>query len=83
MRALIAAAIVDWGALAKVIVVSLVAGVGLTAIFSIAVAGAVSFADFRRERRLVVAGTFAVVALVAAVACLAAIAYGIGLMIAE
>lgn len=80
---LVAAAIVDWGALGKVIVVSLVAGVGLTAVFSIAVAGAVSFADFRRERRPVAAGAFAIVALVASVACLAAIAYGIALMIAN
>lgn len=75
------AAIVDWGALLKVVVVSLVGGVGLTAVFSIAVAGAISFVDFRRDGRPVEAGAFAAVALVAIAACVAAVAYGIARMV--
>lgn len=81
MASLVAAAIVDWGALLKVVVVSLIGGVGLTAAFSVAVAGAVAFADFRREGRTLEAGAFALVALTAFLACLAAIAYGLALMI--
>lgn len=81
MTPLVAAEIVDWGALLKVIVVSLVGGVGLTAVFSLAVAGAIAFVDFRREGRPLEAVAFAVVAMAAVVACLAAIAYGLTLMI--
>ena len=75
------AAVVDWGALLDVVLVSLLGGVGLTALFSIAVAGAISFVDFRREGRPVEAGAFVVVASVAIVACVAALLYGIGVMI--
>lgn len=75
------AAIVDWGALLEVVVVSLVGGVGLTALFSFAVAGAISFVDFRREGRPVEAGAFAALALVAIAACLVGVVYGIGVMV--
>jgi hypothetical protein len=77
----VAAAIVDWEALLKVVVVSLVGGVGLTAVFSIAVAGAVSFVDFHRDGRLLQAGAFALMALVAIATCLAAVGYGIATMV--
>ena len=83
MTPMLAAQIVDWGALLKVVVVSLIAGVGLTAIFSIAVAGAVSFVDFRREGRSLGAALFAAVALVSAAASVAGVAYGIGVMISR
>ncbi len=75
------AAIVDWGALLDVVLVSLVGGVGLTALFSIAVASAISFVDFRREGRPVEAGAFVAVALIAVVGCVAALVYGIGVMV--
>jgi hypothetical protein len=81
MSPALATAIVDWDALLEVVVISLVVGVGLTAVFSIAVAGAISFVDFRRDGRLVQAGLFAVVAVVAVAACLAAIGYGIVIMV--
>ena len=75
------AAVVDWGALLEVVVVSLVGGVGLTALFSLAVSSAISFVDFRREGRTVEAGAFAAVALVAVVACAAAVVFGIVVMV--
>ncbi len=77
------AAIVDWQALFEVVVVSLLAGVGLVAVFSIAVAGAVRFADFRRDGRPLEAGAFALVALVALAVCLVAIAAGIVVMVSD
>lgn len=79
----LATAIVDWDALLEIVVVSLVGGVGLTAVFSIAVAGAISFVDFRRDGRPVEAGVFALVALVAVAACLAAVGYGIATMVSR
>jgi hypothetical protein len=75
------AAVVDWDALLEVVLVSLAGGVGLTALFSIAVAGAVSSVDLRRDGRPVEAGALAAVALAAIVTCMIALVYGIGLML--
>ena len=83
MGSILAAAIVDWAALGKVVLVSLVGGVGLTAVFSVAVAGAVSFVDFRRDGRHLQAGVFALIAVVALGACLAAIVYGIAQVVSR
>lgn len=44
-------AIVDWGALGKVIAYSAVAGVGVALFFSFAVLGATRFAEMRRDTR--------------------------------
>ena len=52
MRVL-ASQIVDWGTLGKVALASLVAGVGVTLIFSLAIVGAARFADMRRDGRVV------------------------------
>ena len=83
MTAPLAAEIVDWGSLLEVIVVSLAAGVGLTAVFSLAVLGAVRSVDSARDRRPLVAGAFVALALAALGVCLAAVAYGIGIMISK
>jgi hypothetical protein len=80
---LVAAEIVEWDALIEVILVSLGGGVGLIAAFSIAVAGAVRFVDFRRDGRPVEAGAFAALALIAMAVCIAAIVYGIWVMAAK
>jgi hypothetical protein len=78
-----AAEIIEWDALLEVTLVSLLGGVGVIAVFSIAVAGAVAFVDFRRDGRPVEAGAFAAVALIATVACIAAVVYGIWVMAAK
>jgi NhaP-type Na+/H+ or K+/H+ antiporter len=80
---LVAAEIVEWDALIEVILVSLSGGVGLIAAFSIAVAWAVRFVDFRRDGRPVEAGAFAALALIAMAVCIAAIVYGIWVMAAK
>ena len=79
----LAAGIVDWGSLLEVIAVSLVGGVGVTAVFSLAVLGAVRSVDSAREGRPVAAGAFAAVAFAALAGCLAAIVYGIAIMVSK
>jgi hypothetical protein len=79
----VAAEIVDWGSLLEIVVVSLVAGVGLTAVFSIAVLGAVRSVDSARDGRRITAGAFGAITLVALAACLAAIVYGVAIMVAK
>jgi hypothetical protein len=57
--------------------VSLLAAVGVTAAFSLAILGATRFSDLRRDGRAVEAALFGVVTALALAACLGAIVYGI------
>jgi hypothetical protein len=75
-----AASIIDWGALGKVVLYSLVAGLGVPAVYSIAVLGAARSTDAQRGRRGGQATAYALVALLCGLACLAAIAYGVYLL---
>jgi hypothetical protein len=80
MRAL-ASTIVDWGALGKVVLYSLVAGVCVPAVYALAVLGAARSTDpHRRDRGGLVATLYALLAVIGGLACLGAIAYGIYLM---
>ena len=45
------ATIVEWADLGKVVAASLIAGVGVTLVFSLAIHGAVRFVDSRRDGR--------------------------------
>jgi hypothetical protein len=62
-------ALVDWGALGKVVWVSLVAGVGVTAVFSFAVLGAARASDSRRARRPRVAVAYTAFSLLCLALC--------------
>lgn len=75
-----AASIVDWGALGKVVLYSVVAGVGVPAVYGLAVLGAARSTDAQRARRSGVATAYALLALLGGAACLVAIAYGIVVM---
>jgi hypothetical protein len=77
---MIAASVIDWDALGKVVLYSLVAGLGVPAVYSIAVLGAARSTDAQREKRGGQATAYALVALVCGIACLAAIAYGVYLL---
>jgi hypothetical protein len=77
---LVLATVVDWGALGKVVLYSAIAGVGVPAIYGLAVLGAARSTDLQRERRGGPATAYALLALLGGLACLAAIAYGIVLM---
>lgn len=76
----VAATIIDWGAIGKVVLASLVAGVGIPAVFALGVLGVTRSTDHRRERRGGVTMAYASLALVAAAIVAAAIVYGIVLM---
>jgi hypothetical protein len=75
--------IVDWATLGKVIAAALVASIGATAAFSFAVLGAARFAEMRRNGRSAEASAFALLGILGAAVCLAAIAGGIIAMTAK
>ena len=62
-----AASIIDWNALGKVVLYSLVAGIGVPAVYGVAVLGAARSTDAQRERRGGQATAYAIVALVCGV----------------
>jgi hypothetical protein len=74
------ATIVDWGALGRVVLYSLIAGVGVPAVYAMAVFGAGRSSDAQRARRGVAATVYGVLALAGIAACLAAIVLGIVLL---
>jgi hypothetical protein len=74
------AEIVETKELVQTVVFAFVAGVGVTAIFSVAIWGVARFADLRQEDRQVAAGTAAFVAGLALVAVLAAVVIGVVVM---
>jgi hypothetical protein len=68
---------IDTTTLLKVVGASLVAGVGVTTVFSLAVYGAVRASDLRRANRVSAAGLFAALTAISVSATVAAIVYGI------
>jgi len=74
------AVIVETEALWQTVVASVVAGVGVTVIFSVAIWGAARFVDLSREERPVAAGAAATLAGVALALTLATVAFGIVVM---
>jgi hypothetical protein len=62
------------------VVSALVAGVGITAVFGLAIYGGTRFLDFRREGREAAGWVFGAVALLALAGFAAAVAYGIVVM---
>jgi hypothetical protein len=77
---MIADSVVDWSALGQVVLYSLIAGIGVPAIYALAVLGAGRSMDARRAGRGIGATLYASIAFVGAAACLGAIAYGIYLL---
>jgi predicted permease len=77
---LIVAIVVQTKELAQSVVASVVAGVGVTFIFSIAIWGAVRFVDLNRNERPVAAAAAGVVGALALAVTLAAVAIGIIVM---
>ena len=69
--------IVDTTTLLDLVGVSLVAAVGVTAAFSLAILGATRFSDLRRDGRAAEAAWFGVLTALALAACLGVIAYAI------
>jgi uncharacterized membrane protein YhaH (DUF805 family) len=74
------AEVVDWSAVLEVIWVSLLAGIGVTAIFSVGVLGASRAVEARRAGQGASAGAYAVLTLIAFVVVAAAMVFGIVVM---
>ena len=74
------ATVVDWAALRDVVIASLVAGVGVTVAFSLAILGLTRFADMRRDGKAVEAWAYAGLAIVGLAVSATAVVYGIVLM---
>ncbi len=74
------ATVVDTEALWQTIVAALVAGVGTTLVFSIAILGAARFAEASREGRTGGAAFFGTVAVLGVMATIAAVAFGVVVM---
>ena len=71
---------IDLTGLEEVVLYSLVAGLGVTVVFALAVYGATRSTDMRRAGHNAIATIYGVLAILGGVATLAAIAYGIYLM---
>jgi len=74
------ATLVEGQELLETVVASLLAGVGVTAIFAIAIWGVGRFVDLSRDERTLAAGAAAVVAAAALVCVAAALVFGIIVM---
>ncbi len=74
------ATVVECDALRDVAIASLVAGIGVTLCFSLAIAGATRFADMRRNGRMVEAVLSAALGLIGLLASLTAIGFAIVVM---
>lgn len=74
------ATLVQTGDLVKTVVASLIAGVGVTFIFSVAIWGGARFVDLSRGGRPLVAGAAAALGGLALAATLAAVVVGIVVM---
>ncbi len=77
---MIPATLVDGKELLDTVLYSVVAGVGLTLVFSLAVWGVTRFAELNRDERHLAAGAAAALAVVALVATLGAVVLGIVVM---
>jgi hypothetical protein len=80
MSHVLVATLVDTRGLLKVVLASLVASVGITALFSVAIVGVARSLEWRRNGRPLAAGAFTVLAFVALVGCAAAVTLGIVVM---
>jgi len=77
------AAIVDTGTLAKVVLYSFAAGVGIAVVFGAGVASVGSLLDALRERRMAVGVGWAALSVVCLAGALAAIVLGVVVMTAK
>ena len=74
------AVVVETKELLETVVASLIAGVGITAVFSLAIWGAARFVELSRSDRPVAAGAAATLGILAVAVTMAAVAVGIIVM---
>jgi hypothetical protein len=78
-----AAAIVDGGQILRVVAVALAAGVGVSLVFSLVIWGAVRAGERRQQDRVLVAGAHALLSALALIATLAAVVFGVSVMLSK
>ena len=71
---------VDWGALFEVVWTSLLGGIGVTAMFAVAILGATRAMDMRQSGNAAAAGVYGVLTAVALAAVAVAVVLGILVM---
>jgi hypothetical protein len=76
----LASTIVDWSTLGKVALASLVSGVGIAIVFSLAIVGAARFADMRRDGRAIEAGAYGILLALSLAVVAGAVVLGIVVM---
>lgn len=74
------AVMVETEELLQTVIASVIAGVGITAIFSVAIWGAARFVDLSRDERTLAAGAAAALGLLALTVTLAAVVVGLIVM---
>jgi len=74
------AVVVETKELLETVVASLIAGVGITVVFSVAIWGVARFADMSRSERPLAAGAAATLAGLAVLGTMAAVVFGIVIM---
>jgi hypothetical protein len=72
--------LIDTGALLKLLWISLLAGVSVAVVFSLAILGATRSSDMRRDHRGVAAGAWATLSLLALAVAVAIVIYGLVLV---
>lgn len=77
------AVLVESKELLQTVIVSLVAGVGITVVFSVAIWGVARFADLSRSERRLAAGAAAALAGLAALTTAATVVFGIVVMVSK
>ena len=77
------AEVVDPSQLLRVVATALVAGVGLSLVFSLVIFGFVRAGEHRHQARPFVAGSHALLASLALLACFGAVAFGVTVMLSK
>ena len=77
------AEIVNWEELGKTVAAAVIAGVGITAAFAVAILGAAQFAERRRQGETVEAAGAAVLAAAGLAVCTAGIVFGMIVMLSD
>lgn len=80
MTSLLGDSVIDWAALLNVVWTSMVGGIGVTAMFSLALLGATRAVDLRRDGRVAAAAAYGLLMALAAAVVVAAVAFGVVVM---
>lgn len=75
--------IIDWDALLNVLWASVLGGVGVTAVFALAILGGTRAVYLRRDGHVLAAGAYGALMVIAGLAVVAAVVFGVVVMTAK